>query len=63
MVKEFNRKGKCNKNKDIKKDDTVLVDIPVNAGIAAGVIAIIIPPILALVVSSSSSNKSYNRNN
>jgi len=31
----------------IKKDDTELVDIPVNAGIAAGVVAIIIPPILA----------------
>ncbi|WP_297427057.1 DUF4342 domain-containing protein [Clostridium sp.] len=31
----------------IKKDDTELIDIPVNAGIAAGVVAIIIPPILA----------------
>ncbi|WP_238915194.1 DUF4342 domain-containing protein [Clostridium sp. YIM B02555] len=31
----------------IKKDDNVLVDIPVNAGIAAGVVAIVIPPILA----------------
>lgn len=31
----------------IKKDDTELIDIPVNAGIAAGVVAILIPPILA----------------
>ena len=31
----------------IKKDDTELLDIPVNAGIAAGVVAITIPPILA----------------
>lgn len=31
----------------IKKDETELIDIPVNAGIAAGVVAIIIPPILA----------------
>jgi len=31
----------------IKKDETELIDIPVNAGIAASVVAIIIPPILA----------------
>jgi len=31
----------------IKKDENELIDIPVNAGIAAGVVAIIIPPILA----------------
>lgn len=31
----------------IKKDDVELIDIPVNAGIAAGVVAIVIPPILA----------------
>lgn len=31
----------------IKKDDKELIDIPVNAGIAAGVVAIIMPPILA----------------
>ena len=31
----------------IKKDDIEIIDIPVNAGIAAGVVAIIIPPILA----------------
>lgn len=34
----------------IKKDDKVLVDIPVNAGIAAGAIAIMLPPVLAVVV-------------
>ena len=31
----------------IKKDETELIDIPVTAGIAASVVAIIIPPILA----------------
>ena len=31
----------------IKKDDAELIDIPVNAGIAAGVVALIIPPLLA----------------
>lgn len=34
----------------IKKDDKVLADIPVNAGIAAGAIAIMLPPVLAVVV-------------
>jgi len=34
----------------IKKDDTELIDIPVNAGIAAGVVSIIIPQILAVGV-------------
>ena len=34
----------------IKKDDNELIDIPVNAGIAAGVVAIIIPQILAVGV-------------
>lgn len=31
----------------IKKDEEVLIDIPVNAGIAAGIVAVVIPPILA----------------
>lgn len=44
--KQIIEKGNITRLK-IKKDDTVLIDIPVNAGIAAGVVAIVIPPILA----------------
>ena len=44
--KQIIEKGNVTRIK-IKKDDTELIDIPVNAGIAAGVVAIIIPPILA----------------
>lgn len=44
--KQMIEKGNVTRIK-IKKDDTELIDIPVNAGIAAGVVAIIIPPILA----------------
>ncbi|WP_297517497.1 DUF4342 domain-containing protein [uncultured Clostridium sp.] len=32
----------------IKKDDSVLADVPVNTGIAAGVIAILLPPVLVV---------------
>lgn len=45
-LKDLIKKGNITRIK-IKKDETELIDIPVNAGIAAGVIAIIIPPILA----------------
>ena len=41
----------------IKKDDIEIIDIPVNAGIAAGVIAIIIPPILAAGVIAAIATK------
>ncbi len=44
--KQILEKGNVTRIK-IKKDDTELIDIPVNAGIAASVLAIIIPPILA----------------
>ena len=37
----------------IKKDEKVLVDIPVNAGIAAGVIGIIIPQLLAIGIATA----------
>lgn len=41
----------------IKKDDQVISDIPVNAGIAASVIAILLPPVLAvLAVAAVASN-------
>lgn len=44
--KQVIEKGNVTRIK-IKKDDNELVDIPVNAGIAAGVVAILIPPVLA----------------
>lgn len=43
------KKGNVSRIK-IKKDDKVLADIPVNAGIAAGAIAIMLPPVLAVAV-------------
>lgn len=45
-IKELIAKGNVTRIK-IKKDEEELVDIPVNAGIAAGIIAVVIPPILA----------------
>lgn len=48
-IKELIEKGNITRIK-IKKDERQLVDIPVNAGIAATMIGIIIPPILATVV-------------
>ena len=41
----------------IKKDDKVVVDVPVNAGIAATVIAITIPPILAAALVAAVATK------
>lgn len=32
----------------IKKDDTVVIDIPVNAGIAAGIVGLIFPPLIGI---------------
>ena len=48
-LKDLINKGNVTRIK-ISKDDKVIVDVPVNAGIAAGVIAVITPPILAFVV-------------
>ena len=48
-LKDLVAKGNISRIK-VSKDDKKIVDVPVNAGIAAGVIAIIIPPILAFVV-------------
>ncbi|MDR5586641.1 MULTISPECIES: DUF4342 domain-containing protein [Clostridium] len=45
FIKDLIHKGNITRIK-IKKEDTELIDIPVNAGIAAGVIAVLIPPIL-----------------
>lgn len=46
-MRELINKGNITRIK-IKRDDKVLVDVPVNAGIAAGVIAVIWPPIMGL---------------
>lgn len=46
-LKDLINKGNITRVK-IKKDERVLVDVPVNAGIAAGVIAIIIPQLIAI---------------
>lgn len=48
-LKQLINKGNITRIK-VSKDNKKLVDVPVNAGIAAGVIAIVIPPILAFVV-------------
>lgn len=48
-LKELINKGNITRIK-ISKDDKKIVDVPVNAGIAAGVLALLMPPILAFVV-------------
>ena len=46
-LKDLINKGNISRIK-IRKEDKVLVDVPVNAGIAAGVIAAIWPPLIAI---------------
>ena len=48
-LKDLINKGNITRIK-ISKDEKEIVDVPVNAGIAAGVIAIIFPPLLAFVL-------------
>lgn len=48
-LKDLVNKGNITRIR-IRKDEKEIVDIPVNAGIAAGVIAIIIPQVLAFLV-------------
>ena len=48
-LKDLINKGNVTRIR-ISKDEKEIVDIPVNAGIAAGVIAIIIPQVLAFLV-------------
>ncbi|MBD7909777.1 MULTISPECIES: DUF4342 domain-containing protein [Clostridium] len=55
-LKELIRKGNVARIK-IKKDDNVLADVPVNAGIAVSVIAIIMPSILAFGVIAAVATK------
>lgn len=56
FVKELIHKGNISRIK-IKKDDSELIDVPVNAGVAAGVIAVLIPPILAAGVIAAIATK------
>lgn len=55
-IKQIVEKGNVTRIK-IKKDDAELIDIPVNAGIAAGIVAIAIPPILAASVIAAIATK------
>lgn len=55
-LKELINKGNVSRIK-IKKDDEVLVDIPVNAGIAAAVIGLVVPPLLAFGVIAAVATK------
>jgi hypothetical protein len=55
-IKQMVEKGNIARIK-VKKDDVELIDIPVNAGIAAGVVAIVIPPILAAGVIAAIATK------
>lgn len=55
-LKEIINKGNVSRIK-IKKDEEVLLDVPVNAGIAAAVIAISIPALLAFGVIAAVATK------
>lgn len=46
-LKDLVKKGNINRIK-IKKDDKVIVDIPINAGIAATLTALVWPPLIAI---------------
>lgn len=61
MLKDLINKGNVTRIK-VSKDGKKLVDVPVNAGIAAGVIAIVIPPILACSCCSRSYTSNYRNN-
>ncbi|MGL4654435.1 MAG: DUF4342 domain-containing protein [Sarcina sp.] len=47
FIKNLVDKGTVSRIK-IKKDDSTIADVPVNTGIAAGVIAILLPPVLVV---------------
>ena len=55
-IKELVDKGNVTRIK-VKKDEKELADIPVNAGVAATVIGLIIPPILAAAVIAAIATK------
>ena len=56
MLKELIRKGNVSRI-IIKKDDKTIVDVPVNAGVAVGVMSIIMPAILAFGVIAAVATK------
>ncbi|MFU0825395.1 DUF4342 domain-containing protein [Clostridium sp.] len=51
-MKEIINKGNVNRVR-IKRDDKVICDIPVNAGVAAGMLALWYPPLMALGILSA----------
>ena len=55
-LKELIRKGNVSRI-IIKKDDKTIVDVPVNAGVAVGVMSIIMPAILAFGVIAAVATK------
>lgn len=55
-LKELIKKGNISRIK-IKKDEKVIVDVPVNAGIAVAVIAVIMPALLAFGVIAAVATK------
>lgn len=55
-LKELIEKGNVSRIK-IKKDEKVLIDVPVNAGIATAVIAVIIPQLLAFGIIAAVATK------
>lgn len=55
-LKELINKGNVSRIK-IKKDEKEIVDVPVNAGIAATVIALVLPPVLAVLVVAAVATK------
>ena len=55
-LKDIIEKGNVSRIR-VKKDNELIVDVPVNAGIAATVIAVIIPPILAFGVIAAVATK------
>lgn len=55
-LKELINKGNVTRIK-IKKDEKEIVDVPVNAGIAATAIALVLPPVLAVVVVAAVATK------
>lgn len=55
-IKELIRKGNVSRIK-IKKDEKVIIDVPVNAGIAVAVISVIMPALLAFGVIAAVATK------
>ena len=48
FLKELVNKGNVNRIR-VKKDDKIVFDVPVNAGVATGVVGLIFPSLLAII--------------